>query len=335
MPKNSRANSVVFGFDFQVNAAIILMLEHIDELKSLKLEGNYEDIELKLQDDEYILAQAKSVERGSSDFHNVRENLKKALRTLSAGASKVKTRQLILITNSYNPLNEEESRFIFNGEAYRDFCSLPESSQAIISRYLEDIEKPLSVNKFLIQVFPFETDNDNERYKFVRKKVDDFIGELGLNIPGIAKSILTTWHEDVFQNGTKRNADIVLDKKSVIWPLVVKATEIDCCDRNFLDWFDDSLYNEIVYQYKDVINSCCEKYDFFIRVLYDYISFHSDKSNREKCVEFALSQWKNYLEDLRLNNVEYEVQEGFIQIVLYNIVKNRINIDRIKRGANL
>ena len=49
----------LFGFDFQVNAAIILMLENIKELKSLRLEGEKEDIELTLENGEKILAQAK------------------------------------------------------------------------------------------------------------------------------------------------------------------------------------------------------------------------------------------------------------------------------------
>lgn len=47
MSKSRRANAVIFGFDFQVNAAIVLMLENIEDLKSLRLEGNYEDIELE------------------------------------------------------------------------------------------------------------------------------------------------------------------------------------------------------------------------------------------------------------------------------------------------
>lgn len=46
MVKNRRANAVLFGFDFQRNAAIILMLERIKELRSVRLEGNEEDIEL-------------------------------------------------------------------------------------------------------------------------------------------------------------------------------------------------------------------------------------------------------------------------------------------------
>ncbi|MFR3483766.1 MAG: hypothetical protein ACLTXL_09930 [Clostridia bacterium] len=40
MGKNRRADAVLFGFDFQVNAAIVLMLENIKELQSLRLESN-------------------------------------------------------------------------------------------------------------------------------------------------------------------------------------------------------------------------------------------------------------------------------------------------------
>ena len=61
--RSRRADAVVFGFDFQVNAAIVLFLENIKEVNRLRLEGNYEDIELELNTGEMILAQAKAVEK--------------------------------------------------------------------------------------------------------------------------------------------------------------------------------------------------------------------------------------------------------------------------------
>ena len=88
MAGSRRADAVLFGFDFQVNAAIVLMLENILDLKSLRLEGESEDIELKLNDNEYILAQAKAVVKSCEDFSNVRANLKKSLISLSEGAKK-------------------------------------------------------------------------------------------------------------------------------------------------------------------------------------------------------------------------------------------------------
>lgn len=216
MAKSRRANAVVFGFDFQVNAAIVLMIENIEDLKSLRLEGNYEDIEIELENNQYILAQAKAVERSSSDFRNVRKNLEKSLISLSEGNQKVDAQRLILITNSPNPLNEEASRSIFWGDAHREFLSLPESSQELIRRYLDNINQPLDTDKFMIQILPFETDNDIERYKVVKRVVDDFIGDLNLNIPGLGKKLLSIWHEEVFENGTKRFKKFVADMKLLV-----------------------------------------------------------------------------------------------------------------------
>lgn len=97
MVKNRRANAVNFGFDFQVNAAIVLLLENIGDLSSLRLEGNFEDIEIRLSNNEYILAQAKSIEKSSTDFRNVKKNLKMSLISLSEGAQKCNASELILI----------------------------------------------------------------------------------------------------------------------------------------------------------------------------------------------------------------------------------------------
>ena len=44
MERSRRADAVVFGFDFQVNAAIVLFLENIEEVEKICLRSNYEDI---------------------------------------------------------------------------------------------------------------------------------------------------------------------------------------------------------------------------------------------------------------------------------------------------
>lgn len=335
MSKSRRANAVIFGFDFQVNAAIVLMLENIRELNSLKLEGNYEDIELELDTGEYIFAQAKAVEKSSVDFQNVRKNLKKALISLSESAHKANARQLILITNSPNPLNEDESKNLFLGEAHRDFSSLPESSQKLINGYLSSIANPMDTSKFLIQILPFETDNDKERYKIVKQTVDDFIGDLKISIPGLGKQLLTLWHESVFQNGSKSKATIKLSKKDLIWPILVIATDVTRCDDTFASQFDSAVYDEITNQYSELIDSCCERYEFFIKVLCDYNEFQSAKPQSVKCVEFALTNWKDYVQELKLDNADDETQKYLVQIILYNIVKNRLTIERVRRGVNL
>lgn len=333
--KSRRANAVMFGFDFQVNAAIVLMLENIEDLKALRLEGNFEDIELELDNGKYILAQAKAVEKSSFDFTNVRKNLHKSLISLSEGSQKVDAQKLILITNSPNPLNEEASRSIFWGDAHRDFQSLLESSQELINGYLNKMSQPLDTDKFMIQVLPFETDNDTERYKVVRQVVEDFIGDLNLNISGLGKRLLSIWHNEVFKNGTKKDPTIQLKKKDIVWPLMVIATEVTHFDDSFGDIFDSSVYDEIVRQYKELIDSCCERCEFFIKVLCDYNAYQTTKRPSEKCKDFVMNKWEDYLPEFELDGIDEEVQMGLIQIILYKIVRNRIVIQNIKKGVQL
>ena len=104
MAKSSNASPEVFGFDFQVNATIFLLLDNIREVKAVRMEGASEDIELTMNDGKQIMAQAKGIVKGSSDFSNVRRNLQKAISTLSSADDK-SVEELILITNSKNPLN--------------------------------------------------------------------------------------------------------------------------------------------------------------------------------------------------------------------------------------
>lgn len=332
---NRRATAVVFGFDFQVNAAIVLMLENIKELDTLRLEGNYEDIELKLTDDTYILAQAKAVVDSSSDFHNVRQNLKNALISLSEGAEKVNTKKLILITNSPNPFNDDASRSAFWGPAQRDYSTLPPSSKALVDEYLTSIDKPLDPKKFMVQVLPFETDNDTERYKAVMSAIDNFVGTLNINIPGLGKKLLDIWHRDIFTNGTKKDAIIKLNKKNIIWPILVIATDVEQSDEDFLEQFDASLYDEIVSRYKETIDTCCERVEFFTKVLYDYNLFRGDRTPSKKCLEFVESCWQNYTHEFNIDGIDEETLEGLIKIIVYNIVRRRYSIDKIKRGVAL
>lgn len=336
MAKNRRASSVVFGFDFQVNAAIVLMLENIKELKTLKLEGNYEDIEIELLDGKYILAQAKSVQNASNDFNNVIKNLKNSLKSLSEGSEKIEVEELILITNSPNPCNIDGYATVFSLDAHRNFDTLPEDSKKKINNYLKNIEKPLDLSKFMIQILPFETDNEIERYKFVNLAIRDFIGSLDLNIPGLENDLKNVWYNDIFVNSTKSNANLKLKKSDIIWPLIVIITNVESRKNNhFVNDLDQGLYDEIVHKYRSIIDSHCERCEFFIKVLSDYNNFKCNKRMSEKPSAFAREKWKSYSNEFQVYNIEDEILEILTQIILYTIITNRYDIERIKNGVNL
>lgn len=335
MSKSRRADAVVFGFDFQVNAAIVLFLQNVEQVEKMRLEGNYEDIEIQLNSGEMVMAQAKAVEKASSDFNNVRKNLKKALTSLSEADEKVNARDLIVITNSPNPFNDIKSMSAFYGHAHRKYDSLPPTAKEMVDKYLSELDEPLDVNKLTIQVLPFETDDDDERYKVIMQTINDFVGRLKTNVPGVGRQLLETWHWQVFDNGGKENVDIKLSKKDIIWPLLVKITEIDQCDDEFLEQFDSSVYEETVNRYADIINSHCEQCEFFIKILSDYNLFKTDKKPIEKMAEFIEKNWENYASEFYVEGLEREIQEAITKIVMHNIIKRKFTIDRIKKEVNL
>lgn len=336
MTRDKNANAVVFGFDFQVNAAILLMLENIKELSFLRLESKNEDIDLELINGKHILAQAKSIVNSSTDFRNVRVKLKAALESLSEGNKKVHdVEKLIYITNSHNPFNDDESKNIFWGETKRNFSLLPDTSKKIILDYLSEIEDPLDENDFHIHFIPFETDDDDERYKAILNKINEFIGTLKLDIPGIGKQLHSIWRNEIFSNGSKKDCDIRLSKKSLIWPIIVIATDLERVDSDFINLFDCVLYDEIVRKYKSLINSYCDRVEFFTKILYDFKLYDYKGTGKEKLLSFIESCSGNYSYEFTGEDVNLEIAEGLTKIVVYNVVRRRFDIDRIKDGVNL
>lgn len=76
------ASASAFGWDFQANSAMLLMLENIRDAKRVRVEGADEDIEITLEDQTKIYAQAKAVEKPDDTSHVI-DKLTKALQTLS------------------------------------------------------------------------------------------------------------------------------------------------------------------------------------------------------------------------------------------------------------
>ena len=174
---NRNASPSAFGWDFQVNAAIVLMLDNIEQAKAVRVEGKTEDIEIFMSNGKKLYSQAKSVVKSSSDFSKVKEKMQDALTSLSAAYDKNDSEQLIYITNSPNPFNDKTTMSMFHGVSVRDFDSLPDKCKNKILSMLKKIgrDKVFATNQLTIRTIPFETDNLDERYKEIKQKIDDFV----------------------------------------------------------------------------------------------------------------------------------------------------------------
>ena len=330
----SNASPSEFGTDFQVGAAIFLALENFKELSKLRMEGKTEDIELTLKSGKRIYAQSKSVVKARTDFSNVRRNLKNALTTLS-NADSQDVIKLVFITNSNNPLNENVTKGIFYGPPSEvRYNDLPDSGKKVISDILIRYKIKIDLNKLVIKYFMFQTDIDAERYKVISQKISEFINSLNINIS--SEDLMNIWKIQVFQNGSKIDTEITIDKKEMVWPLIVLVfNKIDSYE--LLDEYDVGLIDEIIRRYDDTINNRIERYDVVTKVIYDFKSCKTaGLSINQLSRKFIENTWFDYISLFSLESIqEEEVKEGVCKLILSKILQQRYTIDKIKQGVAL
>lgn len=334
MAKGSNASPEMFGFDFQVNAAIFLLLDNIKEVKSVRVEGASKDIELTLNNGNQIMAQAKSTVKGSSDFSHSRSKLTEAIRTLSS-ADNESVQQLILITNSANPLNEESSRQFFYGPpAEIGYNDLSDAAKKVIDDIVEKLAVNLDKNKFHIYFFMFETDNLKTRYMVIEEKIRDFINQLKLGQVLSVAELRAVWQKDLFQNGSQTNTTIKLNKKEFVWPVIVLTLEKKQ-PLEYLEDYDQGFINEVFSQYSYLINTVTEQYELITKILYDYKSSYPKLSMKERTRTFIGEKWKDYISVFSFESLDEEVGEVVTKVILARVIHQRFEIKNICNEVSL
>lgn len=333
MPNRS-ATCTVFGFDFQVNAAIVIMLENIRELKSIRMEGK-EDIELQLNNGNYVLAQAKSVVKASQDFTNVIANLKKAMESLSEVGTNHEVEQLIYITNSTNPFNIKSESFIFSGlPTHRSYDDLLPKSKKKLDHIISNLTVPIDKSKLIIQTLPFETNNKKERYKYVWSAIEELLNKLG-NLQISKEMLHEIWENDIFQSGTMGDQEIKLTKNDIIWPIIVLTIDNNNYDEELNEELDEAQIEEVKRLYSTIINTYTEKYEFLTKVLFAFNDFQKDKIVKDRIRLFISERYPDFLYIVDDANLNDELKEIIVKVIIRNILYKRYKIQKIKEQVNL
>lgn len=329
----TNASDSLFGWDFQINAAIILMLEDVENVRDVRVEGKTEDIEITLADGGRIFSQAKAL-ADPSNTKNVRKKLGDALGTLDQASLDVNSRKLVYITNAYNPLKDSTSMMTFYGQARKTYNSLPDSGKKIIDDIIA--KKPLTnlnKDKFFIYTLPFEQDTQ-ERYKVVIEKVKDFITAIKPSLSGVAQGVLDVWLQQLFENATKHDTAIILSKEDLMWPLIVIM-----CDHErsnpFIDYMDDGEYEEICERFKGFLDCKSQKFTFTTRVITDYQNYPKEAiDGNEHIVNFINTNWGSYSDEFLSGAVD-DLTENLIKVTLHRIIQQRRLINDVKKKVNL
>lgn len=325
---NRNASSSLFGWDFQVNSAILLMLENIKDAKRIRVEGADEDIEITLQDQSKVYAQAKGVEKPDDTSHVI-DKLTKSLETLSDAAKNGDGSLFTYVTNSSNPFNNQRTLSYFTGRTHLNFDELPDAAQKKINDIIRDNGyTDLDVHRLDVRVIPFYGNDLKNRYKEIQACVNEFLTEVNVDVQGINTEIMRIWQRDLFQNATQSDMAISISKEKMIWPLIVLVVDKTAANEYKKDFNDDEI-GEIERRYKMIINQNTMSYGMISRVLSDF------RKSKKTQKQFVDEQWGNYLDIASMIEAEDNTKESLVKIILYRILVQRQYIRDIKRGVNL
>lgn len=330
MSKNCAAPSL-FGWDFQVNAAIAILIDNIKDVDRIRLEGDKQDIEITLSNNEKIYAQAKSVEK-AGDYNNVKKHLSDALNSLNNTAYENDdvVKQFIYITNSENPMGNIQTISQFIGSYIRQpYANLTDKAKTIVDKALANAEKEVSIDKdkLFIYVLQFQNGIDaKDRYTNIKRIVDEFVETILENRNGIGAKVLDVWQKELLLNGSVSNTTITLDKKEFTWIIVVKAIENSLMENSFYDKFDISEVQNVQKHFSEFISNSVVRFEFVTKVLSDFNDYKPNDRSK-KTVEFVEENWNNYVSEFSVVNLLPNEQEILVKEILARIIyqSNTIN----------
>lgn len=331
MPKSSNATASAFGWEFQSNAAIMLMIKNIVNASKVKVEGENEDVEITFSDGKMLMAQAKAVEN-PDDVSHVKEKLASGLRTLNDAARDPNVNQLIFVTNSPNPFKDVTTMYKFSSPLnVVPFSELPESCQEVVNDICATCGYNIDVSMLTVCVMQFHGQAEDERYKVLRSLTEEFLNDIGVEKVS-ANQILSLWQHSFSVNASQRTTSIT--KESMVWPIIAILCEVRETDTE-LDDYDSSDVAEILRKYKAVINNNSERFEFISKVLSDYEEFHLEMKSRDRVPRFISERWNQYTEDFDLKNADAATAEAVIRLTILNVLKSRRIIADIKSKVKL
>ena len=336
--RSPNASASQFGWDFQYNAGIVMMLKNIKDAKSVRIEGKTEDIELELNDGQKIFGQAKGFV-DPADVHNAKAKLSKALETLAEDVKTGRAKSLVYVTNSPNPFNDDKTISRFSGEySHVPYKDLPKSCQDTIAEMCAKSHITLPMESFSVLVFDFCGDGEN-RYRIVRQLANELLAELGLSDRGWGTRAVERWQIEFTHNASQKDLDRTVTKGDMIWPLVVWACEGKPRVED-IEGFDPGEIDEIEEKYRTLIADNVDRFEFVTKVNAAFDDFRVKSINQADGPagmyrRFVSSEWSKFRSDFDLSDCDERVAQGVISIILEKIIRSNRIISRIRQGVRL
>lgn len=320
MPHLRQATAAVNGFEFQKYAGIYLMLKVFDSFRTLKIEGENQDIEIEKDDGLYLFIQAKSTEKpydlsGSDAKKRFREAAEsfKDTKTSNGGDS------LVYINNfeQKKPFGVEWPQF--SNPYYFKYEELPELLKAEICKMpeLASIDK----NKLIFAGLTFYGDDPDTKTKQIYGKLKEALVEIDPHLLPYSKQIMQAWVSRFGLNGTIRSNKIT--KESVASDLTfyaLRGAEVPTEYREKLNITEEDYLEAI-----DVYGELIEKKGLGFKE-YNLISkgYQDAKAlgSRNTIADYITEELKNIINILNINesDISENIKETIAKIIAFKII---------------
>lgn len=340
------ASASIFGWQFQINSAILYFINHIKEIKSIRIEGKDEDIEISLLNGKKILIQAKSSSKLGIDKSAIKK-LRQGINTLYLGSQNNEVEKLIYTTNYPNPIGGSISHYdIFMGSDYieRPYNEIPSSYKKNLVKILNDISEEhggqFNTDILNISVIHFDGSHQETRFRTILRMIREFLIKISVN-QDFSKSLLEIWQSDFLFNATNSDISINLNKNQIIWPIIVLNSQLSEEDKTFQNLIEKFEMDEegiglVLHQYSNFINKQTEKFSFVMKVNNEYEIYKKNKIGvARQTISFINNNWTDYLYLVDLDTIEEEVKEVLVKIILSKILNQKQMIKKIKQEVNL
>lgn len=332
--KDRSSPASAFGWDFQVNAGIVLMLDNIREAKKIKIEGATEDIEIYFGDGTCLFAQAKAT-HDPWDNSNASQALTKALETLGEACLSGKARKLVFVTNRANPFSDPASIKAFS-DAYSmvSFASLPPSCRERIHEICLRKGIELTTDCFSVLSLKFPED-EAARYQTVKEHIAEFLVKIDDDFQGYSQQMLDKWQLRFGRNATSKDRKRTISKKDMAWSLIVlRCEKID----KWLDDYDEGDSRRIQAEYGKVISDQSERFALVAKVLAEYDEYaqkHPNQTGEEVRQLFMAEKAGLFADEFDLDGVNAKIAAAVQRLTIRKILYERYGIKSVKRAVNL
>lgn len=345
---NRNASSTNFGFQYQINVAIYFMFKYLKELKSIKVEGADEDVELTLKDSSKYMIQAKSNATNLDNNTNNSTKLREALESLSE-ADKRNVTRLYYVSNFTNPLNSRTTEFERNDVTIYSYNDLDQASQNKVDKQIEnnfknhgnDVTYKIDKNKLWIMKIPFFGEDEEQRHFIIYERAKEELSVMSETLSNHYRFIVNQLESEFLQNASSNTKTVFTNEKICNLLIIdeLKSTEIG--DKYEKFGMTESEFYEAKNQYEKYLDKKINNYENYLKVNYLFEKRkqrnHITPSEFVKEEKISLYNYffsKEVKSEDELNEIDL-LDVCVAQIISYMILIKQTIINKVRKEAGL